>query len=301
MSAFRSAAPAKLNLYLHVLGRRPDGYHELDSLIVFAGVADTLSAAPSADLRLDIDGPFAAPLRADADNLVLRAARKLAAAAGIDAGARLRLTKRLPVASGIGGGSADAAAALRVLSALWGLDLADDRLPSIAAGLGADVPVCVAGTPSFVFGVGEVIRPAPPLPPASVVLVNPGTPVPTGRVFAGLHAFRDAGAASPRLAAAAGHDLAALVAALSDTGNDLAVPARAIAPAIDDVLAALAARPGCLMSRLSGSGATCFGLFAAAEAARHAAAALRRDRPDWWVAEGPLLDEPPKVETDPAG
>src|SRR6266851_2033656 len=171
------AAPAKLNLYLHVVGRRPDGYHELDSLVAFADIADTVTAEPADELTLAIDGPFAAALAGAADNLVLRAARLLAAQCRVTAGAALRLTKRLPIASGVGGGSSDAAAALRALQSLWNVSLGRRELAALAARLGADVPVCVLGRPAWLGGIGDRLEVAPALPPVAVVLANPGTPL----------------------------------------------------------------------------------------------------------------------------
>ena len=167
-------APAKVNLYLHLTGRRDDGYHLLDSLVVFAGIGDTLSAAPAETLSLQVTGPFAAGLAGEPDNLVLRAARALAAAAGVAAGAHLVLDKHLPVASGIGGGSADAAAALRLLCRLWRVTPQPAALARLAAGLGADVPVCLAGHAARMGGIGERLEPAPVLPACGIVLVNPG-------------------------------------------------------------------------------------------------------------------------------
>lgn len=277
-------APAKLNLYLHVLGRRPDGYHELDSLFAFADIADRLVATPAAGLELAVDGPFAAALAGEADNLVLRAGRALAAAAGVTPRARLSLTKNLPVAAGLGGGSADAAAALTALTRLWGLDLDTARLRALALPLGADIPACLFGRPCFVGGIGEQIDPAPPLPAMGVVLVNPRRPLATGRVFAGL-GKRYSAAARFEGAPADGEALAAL---LAGRANDLAAPAVALEPAVGQVLGALAATAGCRLARLSGSGATCFGLFADRAAAASAAADLQRRHPAWWVAAGGL-------------
>jgi len=281
-----ATARAKVNLFLHVVGRRPDGYHLLDSLVVFADVGDRLAASPAAGLTLAIDGPFAAGLEAGPDNLVMRAALALAAALGGDVpGAALRLTKNLPVAAGLGGGSADAAAALRLLLRLWGREMAPARLAALALTLGADLPVCLAGGPRFVGGVGEAMAPPPPLPPAWLLLVNPKVPVATVAVFKARQGpFSAPGRWSGRLA-----DAAALAAALAACGNDLAAPARGLAPVIDEVLAELAALPDGLIARVSGSGASCFGLFAAAAAARRAADRLAARRPAWWVAAAPML------------
>jgi 4-diphosphocytidyl-2-C-methyl-D-erythritol kinase len=281
-----ATARAKVNLFLHVVGRRPDGYHLLDSLVVFADVGDRLAASSAAGLTLAIDGPFAVGLEAGPDNLVMRAALALGAALGGDVpGAALRLTKNLPVAAGLGGGSADAAAALRLLLRLWGRDLPPERLAALALPLGADLPVCLAGGPRFVGGVGEAMAPPPPLPPAWLLLANPRVPVATVAVFKARQGpFSAPGRWSGRLA-----DAAALAAALAACGNDLAAPARGLAPVIDEVLAELAALPECLIARVSGSGASCFGLFAEAAAARRGAERLAARRPAWWVAAAPML------------
>lgn len=262
------AAHAKVNLWLRVTGRRADGYHELDSLVVFAGVGDTLRAEPAETLSLTVDGPFAAALSDEPDNLVLRAARALAPGRG----ARLTLTKRLPVASGIGGGSADAAAALRALTRLWDLDAALAR--RVAPTLGADVPVCLNGTPAIMRGVGDELSPAPALPPFGLLLVNPGVALETRAVFAARRGGFSAAFAPARLP-----DAPALAAVLRDAGNDLTDAAIALCPAIADVLAALGALPGALVAQISGSGATCFALFASPGAARAVAPRLPAT---WW-------------------
>ncbi len=272
-------APAKVNLFLHVLGRRGDGYHLLDSLAVFAGAGDVLRAEPADDLSLDLRGPFSDGLQAEPDNLVLRAARALAEAAGVPARARLMLDKRLPVASGIGGGSADAAAALRLLARLWRIDPA--AIAAVAPGLGADVPACVASRPVRMGGVGERLGAAPGLPAFGLLLVNPGVPVATPAVFRARTGPFSAEATLPpawKGAAAMAADLAAL-------SNDLQAPAAALCPAVEDALGWLRSQPGCLLARMSGSGATCFGVFAgAAEASASAAGAPAA----WWSWGGGL-------------
>ncbi|MFC7474484.1 4-(cytidine 5'-diphospho)-2-C-methyl-D-erythritol kinase [Dankookia sp. GCM10030260] len=277
------SAPAKVNLYLHVTGRRADGYHLLDSLAVFGPAADelALALAPAGSLSLALDGRFGAALRAEPDNLVLRAARALAAAAGVPAQAALVLTKRLPVASGIGGGSADAAAALRGLDRLWGLDLGEARLAAVAAPLGADIPVCVASRPARMAGIGEVLSAAPALPDCGLLLVNPGVALPTPAVFKA----RAGGFTPPAVLPASWPDAAAMARDLAALRNDLEAPAIGLCPAIAEVLAALRALPGCLLARMSGSGATCFGIFADAAAARAAAVLLPGH---WWNAAGGL-------------
>ncbi len=282
-----TAAPAKVNLYLHVTGRRSDGYHELDSLIAFAGIGDTVTGASSDRLTLTVDGPFTEALPTGSDNLVLRAALALAEAAGIEAAAAITLTKRLPVASGIGGGSADAAAALRALAALWSLDMDQQTLGDLALALGADVPVCLAGESAVVAGIGERLAPAPSLPPAWLVLANPGEAVSTPAVFAARAGPFSAPAPVDRALADAG-ELAAL---LKERRNDLTAAARSLAPVIGEVLAALEAEPGARLARMSGSGATCFALFAEETEAKAAAARLRAAHGAWWVAAAPLLGD----------
>lgn len=274
------AAPAKINLCLHVTGRRADGYHLIDSLVVFAGVADRVTAASGHGLTLGITGPEAAGLSDEADNLVLRAARAMG-----EADVSLTLWKALPVASGIGGGSADAAAALRALARLTGTPLPD---AATVLALGADVPVCLAGHPARMQGVGEVLAPLPPLPPLWVVLVNPRVAVPTPLVFAALD--RPENPVIPDLPSSGWTDARQLAEWLvARTRNDLERPAHGVERVIADVAAALAATTGCLMTRMSGSGATCFGLFATAGKAQAAAAQVRAARPGWWVANAEIL------------
>jgi 4-diphosphocytidyl-2-C-methyl-D-erythritol kinase len=277
--AVHENAPAKINLCLHVTGRRADGYHLLDSLVVFAGVGDKVSAAPAPALSLVIDGPEAAGLSGDADNLVLRAARAMGVTAA------LTLWKALPVASGIGGGSADAAATLRALSRMGGKDLPDH---ATVLSLGADVPVCLSGRPLRMRGVGEDLSSLPPLPPLWVVLVNPRVPVATPEVFAALSQRENPPV--PELPFAALSSAAGLAAWLSQhTRNDLVGPARQVAPILADVQASLEAAPDCLLARMSGSGGTHFGLFASQAAASAAASPLARAHPGWWVANAPVL------------
>jgi 4-diphosphocytidyl-2-C-methyl-D-erythritol kinase len=293
------AAPAKINLTLLVTGKRADGYHLLDSLVVFAAAHDRLSVAPADDLTLEITGPFAtalqpiAPLpplreregegsppghRHQPPNLVLRAARALATASNFRAGARIRLQKNLPVASGIGGGSSDAAAALRLLSRLWGVAIPG----GLAATLGADVPVCLDPTPRRMAGIGEVLTAAPRLPDCGIALINPGLALSTKAVFEARETWFSMPASLP----AAWPDTAAMAADLANWGNDLEAPALKLCPAVGTVLEALRATEGCRIARMSGSGATCFALFdtpALAEAAASQAA-----RPGWWCWGGPL-------------
>ncbi len=275
------AAPAKLNLCLHVTGRRVDGYHLLDSLVVFADVADRVIAAPGRGLSLRVTGPEGAGLAGEPDNLVLRAARSMGVA-----DAALVLEKRLPVASGIGGGSADAAATLRALARLTGRPL---PLDAEVLRLGADVPVCLAGRPARMSGIGEVLQPLPPLPPLCCVLVNPRIAVPTPQVFAAL--IRCDNPPLPDLPP----DALVSAKALADwlaarTRNDLVPPSRTVAPILAQVQSALAATPDCLLARMSGSGGTHVGLYATTGAAKTAARLLSAAHPDWWIASGRILD-----------
>lgn len=278
-------ARAKVNLDLRVLGRRADGYHELESLVAFAGVGDTLSLEPGAPLSLTIAGPRAEGLDVDDGNLVLRAARALAATRpGLRTG-RFHLVKRLPVASGIGGGSADAAAALRLLARLNGIAPADPLLRQVAAGVGADVPVCLDSRARVMAGIGEKLGPVLRLPPLFAVLVNPGIGVETVAVFRALDLKAGEAVSEARAAAsfAVPASAAELRIQLASTANDLAPSAQRVAPAITEVLERIAALPGCRLARMSGSGATCFALFDDCTASAAAAKALQRERPDWWV------------------
>jgi 4-diphosphocytidyl-2-C-methyl-D-erythritol kinase len=285
-TVIRRAAPAKLNLYLHVLGRRADGFHLLDSLIAFADIGDVVTARPADDLSLEITGPFAAVIPGDlAENLVWRAATALAARADIEPKAALTLEKNLPVASGIGGGSSDAAAALKALAELWRLDLGERKFQGLAQSLGADVPVCLFGETAWLGGIGEHVAPAPSLPRCSVVLVNAGVGLSTPAVFKA----RTGAFSEPARFETAPADAAGLARLLGERRNDLTAPATALAPEISGVLRALEAEPDVLIARMSGSGATCFALFADTGAAQRAARDLGRAHPSWWVAAGALL------------
>jgi len=278
-------AQAKLNLYLHVVGRRSDGYHLLDSLVAFADLGDEIAAAPSARLSLKIEGRFASKLDANREsNLVWRAAQMLAQRLGRKPDAALTLKKNLPVAAGIGGGSSDAAATLNALSDLWGGEVNGQLLAEVGLSLGADVPACLAARPCWVGGIGEEVELAPGLPAAFLVLANPGVPLPTAAVF---RAYRAPFSAPARFAAMPA-SLAEFVDLLAARRNDLTAAAIAQVPAIAALIERLASAEGALLSRMSGSGATCFALFATAREARAAAAAIRAEQPDWWVAEGGL-------------
>ncbi len=276
---------AKINLYLEVTGRRPNGYHELDSLIVFAGLGDRLVLEAADTLELSVTGRHAKGVPSDSSNLVMAAAEALRQASGTRQGARVRLEKRIPVAAGVGGGSADAAATLEGLRQLWKLKISDRDLRELSLGLGADVPVCLFGLPALVQGIGEVIERAPPLPPVWLDLVNPGVSLSTPAVFKA----RSGDFTQARPWPGGAETAAQLADLLRGWRNDLQPPAAGLAPVVETVLAKLGALPGALFSRMSGSGATCFALFSSAKEAKSAAASLSAEQPDWWVAAAPLL------------
>jgi 4-diphosphocytidyl-2-C-methyl-D-erythritol kinase len=274
-------APAKVNLTLHVLGRRSDGYHELESLVVFADVGDRLTLVPGDALDFAVTGPTASVAGPNADNLVLKAARLAAERIGSLRLGSFELDKRLPVAAGLGGGSSDAAAALRLIARANALPLDDARLREAARLTGADVPVCLDPRARMMRGVGEILSAPVAMPRLHAILINPGVAVPTAGVFKAL--------AAPALASAPARDDFAvsdpetLVSALRTRRNDLEAPAISLQPVIGEVLSALRASTGCRLARMSGSGATCFGLFASESATQDAATALTAKQPGWWV------------------
>lgn len=279
-------APAKVNLALHVTGRGEDGYHRLDSVVVFAGTGDQLTALPARNLSLAVSGPFAAGLPTGEENLVLRAAQALRAARGVEKGAAIRLTKGLPHAAGLGGGSSDAAATLRLLARFWDVDPLALDAPEVLA-LGSDVPVCLrAPSPMRMRGRGEALEALPPLAPCGLVLVNPGAALATRNVFDRLE--RRENPPLPDLPAGrlAPEDFAAW---LRGCRNDLLAPAEALEPAVTDALAQLRKSPAVLFATMSGSGATCVGLTRDMASARTAARAIQIARPRWWVAPAPML------------
>ena len=267
-TAVEEPAPAKINLTLHVTGRRADGYHLLDSLVVFADVGDVVRVRRADAVSLSVTGPMAAGVPTGAENSVLRAAALIGVKAAIT------LDKHLPSAAGIGGGSSDAAACLRALARLGGVAVPE------ALSLGADVPVCLRAQAARMREIGADVEPVGDLPVLDAVLVNPGVPVATPEVFARL-ARRDNPAMPKRLPR--GHAKADFVRWLAAQRNDLEGPARAICPQIGDVLDRLGASKACALARMSGSGATCFGIFPDSGAARRAAARIEAERPDWWV------------------
>ena len=275
-------APAKINLFLHVGDKRADGYHKLVSLIVFAGAGDRLTLHPAREFALKLEGPFAKALEGEGDNLVLKAARALQAW-GRERGHKVEpvaftLEKNLPIASGIGGGSSDAAAALHLLKQHWSLPISAGELARLGLTLGADIPVCLHAKPALVSGIGEIVEPVETLPPSWLVLINPGVAVPTAEVFKRLIARSFA--VAPPFASTSARELAMR---LDQTTNDLAPPAKTIAPVIMQAENALVATDGCLIARMSGSGATCFGLYASRQSADAAAGRIAAAHPTWWV------------------
>jgi 4-diphosphocytidyl-2-C-methyl-D-erythritol kinase len=283
--AFSEIARAKINLALHVTGRREDGYHVLDSLVVFPDIADRLSLEPAKALELRLEGRFASALEGPAqDNLVLKAVHRFADTSGISADVRLTLEKNLPVASGIGGGSADAAAALRLMERYTGQSLPQQQRHDLALALGADVPVCLDQKPTRMLGIGDQLTQAPAMPPAGIVLVNPMEAVSTPAVFK-VMTKRD-NPPLPDLPAKFA-DLDVLCAYLRETRNDMQAAAQALCPAITDVIAALNALPDVAFVRMSGSGATCFALCEPGRENR-IATDIAAGHPDWWIAAGRL-------------
>lgn len=282
MAAIARLAPAKVNLFLHVGPLEADGYHPLASLVVFADVGDRLTVERAERLSLTVTGAFAGALEGEGDNLVLRAVRALGAAAGIgEPGLRITLDKQLPVAAGLGGGSSDAGAALKLARDALGLPLEDAALAEIAAGLGADGPMCLHARAAWAEGRGDVLSFETGLPPLPALLVNPGVPSSTGAVY---RAFdeRTTGAAD-RPGPPPAWNPASVIDWLSEQRNDLQAPAVGLAPAIGEVLAVTADLPGARLTRMSGSGATVFALFDTAAAAEAAGRSLAALQPGWWV------------------
>jgi 4-diphosphocytidyl-2-C-methyl-D-erythritol kinase len=284
---------AKVNLTLRVVGRRTDGYHDIESVVAFADCADRLTLTPGSELTLQMSGPLAQACGATSDNLVLKAARLLAERVPDMKAGSFTLDKVLPVAAGIGGGSADAAAALRLLAQLNGLSLDDERLLDVALETGADVPVCLASRACDMTGVGETLTPLS-LPIMPCVMVNPCLPVATRDVFDALglrHGELLVGATDVFRGTdwpEAGASVEDWVEVLAADTNDLEVPATRIQPVIGQVIAALNATNGAWLARMSGSGATCFAIYENTADAGRAAEKIGRDHPEWWVHAGTL-------------
>ncbi len=287
VSLITQAAPAKVNLALHVTRRREDGYHDLESLVVFADVADEVEALPAKADSLVITGPFAKAL-GNGDNLITRAVAAFRAQwpGAVEPGLAMTLRKNLPVAAGIGGGSADAAAALRLMAGLSSQPIPLPDLSALALRLGADVPACLLSVPLVARGVGEILSPLPEFPLLHIVLVNPLVPVATADIFRRLRAHDNY--PLPALPSPLTRP-AQLGIWLAETRNDLQPPAVKIVPAIGDLIELLGETPGCILARMSGSGATVFGLFGSSAQAHQAAHELRRVHPEYWVAAAPLI------------
>lgn len=284
MTSVRAFAPAKINLALHVTGQRADGYHLLESVVVFAKVGDWLTIEPSPEDVLTFSGPFGGSLQAGlSTNLVLKARDAMRSHAKHTPcpSVHIHLEKNLPLSSGIGGGSADAAATMKALNELWALSLSEATMMAIGLPLGADVPMCIVGRQLLASGIGEVITPIFHMPALSLVLVNPSVGVSTPQIFKALSS--KANGPLPELVPSANWGASDLLAYLSSTRNDLELAASIICPAIGDVLHSLT-KCGALFARMSGSGATCFGIYETDLAARAAADAIAKARPDWWVA-----------------
>lgn len=274
-SHLRISAPAKVNLYLHVTGKRPDGYHLLESLVAFTDVCDTVEVATADTLSLTLKGPYAVGLQAEEENIVLKAARKLATWAGIEPHVHITLHKEIPLGAGLGGGSADAAAVLKLLTQLWQLNISQDTFMAIALELGADVPVMLTGKAAFVSGIGEHVEPVIQPFRLPAVLVNPGVFLSTPAVFKqGVARF------SPPMPTPE-----PIAQVLAQRHNDLETAAITLQPVLREVLEILAMQPGCVFSRMSGSGATCFAVFDNEAQAGDAAKAIATTRKNWWVKE----------------
>lgn len=285
MATIKATAPAKVNLTLHVTGRRDDGYHLLDSLVVFAGVCDQLSATSSPDMRISVSGPFSPGVPNDDSNLMMRAAIALQRVRGVEMGAALTLEKHLPHAAGIGSGSSDAALTLAMLAELWGVAPLPANAPEVVA-LGADVPVCLqAPAPTRMTGIGETLSDVPRLPDCALVLVRPPVEVPTAAVFQALTSRDGSGMDDlPQ-----GLDYDGFAQWLAAQRNDLQAPAETIAPEITEAIAALRALPVVSFAGMSGSGATCYGLVKDMATARQVARRMQVAHMNWWVAPAAVL------------
>jgi len=273
-------APAKINLALHVTGRRADGYHLLDSIAVFADIGDRVVIEPADELRIILSGPFAAHAPGDRTDLSWRAAMAFFAKAELHPGATIHVEKNIPAGAGLGGGSADAAAVLAGLNELFSAGLSPEVLKAIGLKIGADVPMCLEGRTLRARGIGEDIAPVEGLPPLPMVLVWPGRTVSTAEVFSKLQRRDNPPLGEPPTATTPTE----LAAWLAGCRNDLEAPAMAVAPEIGEVLAALRGTENCLLARMSGSGSACFALYATRAEADAAAEQISAQRPGWWVA-----------------
>ncbi|HEU5046389.1 MAG TPA: 4-(cytidine 5'-diphospho)-2-C-methyl-D-erythritol kinase [Rickettsiales bacterium] len=284
MKTISATAAAKINLYLHITGKTANGYHALDSLVAFANTGDVLEVSPSDRVTLRISGTYGAALSSQ-DNLVMKAATALQQRFHIKEGAAISLQKQLPIGSGIGGGSADAAATLQLLTRLWKINAEPQDMQELALSLGADVPACLQSTSLYMSGIGEVIEPGPRLSGLFILLVGTGVPLLTRDVFAGYQG--QFSQAMPHMRRFASNE--ELIRFLNSTRNDLQDAAIALMPEIATILQALSTEKDCLLSRMSGSGSTCFGLFAKRKYAEDAAIRLNRQYPGWWIRVAGLL------------
>lgn len=272
-------AKAKVNLFLHITGKRDDGYHLLESLVCFPNCGDVLDVAPSNKVSLHEAGPYAGQMGGWQDNLILKAAKLLKRETGVTAGAEIHITKNLPVASGIGGGSTDAATVLHLLCDLWNIEISTQELARLGVELGADLPVCLYGRPAMMSGIGEIISPVEGLPTFGILLVNPGVGVSTQRIFKELGSF----APNIDFPSLEGLNKDSFIQVLKGCRNDMQIGAIRTEPSIEQVLKVLEGVDTCLLSRMSGSGATCFGLFDSAEQAELARDTLLTKQPTWWA------------------
>ncbi|MCE3232269.1 MAG: ispE [Rickettsiaceae bacterium] len=273
-------APAKLNLFLHVTGKREDGYHLLESLMIPLSIGDEVRVGQSDKLELQITGPFAATIANSYDNIVLKAAQLLAEKAGRKPDVKIALEKNIPVGAGLGGGSADAAAVLKLLNDLWQLGFSTEKLMEIGLELGADVPFCVMGKPALVTGIGEVIKPVDKLPDLNILLVNPNKHLSTPEVFK-----YEPIIFSDELGLTIPKDITEFIDLLQKQHNALEANAVSIIPDIAEVLSIIGQQDGCLLARMSGSGATCFGIFNNKASLEMALGAIKKGNPGWWVAD----------------
>jgi len=288
MSVWTEPAPAKINLSLHVIGQTPKGYHQLQGLTVFTKLSDELTAREAKQDRLAITGPFAKALSGEGSNIILKALDLFRHhwPKSLPEGLDITLEKMLPVAAGIGGGSADAAAALRMAARLSQTDISIAELAEVALELGADVPMCLFSRTCIIGGVGEKVQIVDPFPKLQLVLANPGIGVPTAQIFRLLKSKKNP--VMPPLPTHVEHS-AALALWLQDTRNDLEIPAIELVPQIADLTREMGKLSGCILSRMSGSGATIFGVFGAEKQAMSAAKQMHQKFPNFWVAQSPIM------------
>lgn len=280
--------PAKINLFLHVLGNSSNGYHELESLVAFTEVGDDLLIEPADKLTFALKGPFSNKLLLNESNLVVQAAQLMGKGFKSLPGAKITLEKNLPIASGIGGGSADAAAVFSALNVFWRIGKTNKELAALGLSLGADVPVCIYGKTAFLGGIGEIIEPAPELPSMGVLLVNPNLSLSTASVFSSF----DSAFSKANNKIESWLNLQNFITYLQEKRNDLELSAKRLAPEINEVLNVLENEPNCLLARLSGSGATCFGLFSSSDGAKKGKQSISQKHQEWWVRDTKFISSP---------